>query len=146
MKPLGESEPKGWVLYDGSCGFCSRWAPLWESTLKKRGFLIAPLQSDWVAEKLHLSDKELASDFRLLLADGEQLAGAAAYRYLMRRIGWATPLYLLSILPVFRTLFDLGYRLFADNRYWISRRCHLPGRARAQLTREEKNSPARGRS
>ena|SRR3990167_8059939 len=45
MKPLGESEPKGRVLYDGSCGFCSRWAPLWESTLKKRGFHIAPLQA-----------------------------------------------------------------------------------------------------
>ena len=130
MKPLGESEPKGWVLYDGGCGLCSRWVPLWERALAKRGFLIAPLQADWVAEKLHLSDKELATDFRLLLADGEQLAGAAAYRYLMRRIGWARPLYLLSILPVFRTLFDLGYRLFADNRFWISRRSHLPAPAK----------------
>ncbi|MDP2601145.1 MAG: hypothetical protein Q8S00_00915 [Deltaproteobacteria bacterium] len=78
MKPLGESEPKGWVLYDGACGLCSRWAPLWERALAKRGFLIAPLQSDWVAAKLHLSGAELAADFRLLLADGEQLAGAHA--------------------------------------------------------------------
>ena len=118
-------EIKGWVLYDGACGFCSRWVRLWEPALAKRGFLIAPLQSDWVAGKLHLSDKELASDFRLLLADGEQLAGADAYRYLMRRIGWAMPLYLLSILPVFRTLFDLGYRLFEENRYLVSRHCHF---------------------
>lgn len=136
-------EIKGWVLYDGACGFCSRWVRLWEPALAKRGFLIAPLQSDWVAGKLHLSDKELASDFRLLLADGEQLAGAAAYRYLMRRIGWATPFYLLSILPVFRTLFDFGYRLFADSRFRISRRCHLPGPGQAQLTRDGMNSPAR---
>ena len=126
MKDLNESKPGGWVLYDGACGFCSRWVPFWESTLKRRGFRIAPLQSDWVGEKLRLSDGELALDFRLLLAGGEQLAGAEAYRYLMRRIWWARPLYLLSILPVFRTLFDLGYRLFADNRFWISRRCHLP--------------------
>jgi predicted DCC family thiol-disulfide oxidoreductase YuxK len=129
MLTTGAAQIKGWVLYDGACGFCSRWAPLWERALAKRGFLIAPLQSDWVAEKLHLSDKELASDFRLLLVDGEQLAGAAAYRYLMRRIGWATPLYLLSILPGLRTLFDTSYRAFAENRYWISRRCHVPLRS-----------------
>ena len=114
------------MLYDGACGFCSRWVSFWENTLKKRGFRIAPLQSDWVGEKLRLSDGELASDFRLLLANGEQLAGAEAYRYLMRRIWWATPLYLISILPVFRTLFDAGYRAFADNRYFISRACHFP--------------------
>jgi predicted DCC family thiol-disulfide oxidoreductase YuxK len=122
------SSINGWVLYDGGCGFCSRWVPFWESTLKKRGFHIAPLQADWVAGKFNLSQDELTSDFRLLLADGEKVAGAEVYRYLMRRIWWATPLYILSILPIFRNLFDAGYRAFADNRYWISRTCHLPVR------------------
>ncbi len=116
---------KGWVLYDGTCGFCSRWVPFWQSTLKKRGFHIAPLQADWVGERFALTEQELTSDFRLLLANGERLAGAEVYRYLMRRIWWATPLYVLSILPIFRTLFDSGYRAFADNRYRISRTCQL---------------------
>jgi predicted DCC family thiol-disulfide oxidoreductase YuxK len=120
------SDIKGWVLYDGTCGFCSRWVPLWESTLKKRGFCIAPLQADWVSERFAVSEQELTSDFRLLLANGETLAGAEVYRYLMRRIWWATPLYVLSVLPIFRTLFDAGYRAFADNRYRISRTCRLP--------------------
>jgi predicted DCC family thiol-disulfide oxidoreductase YuxK len=75
-----KGKPEGWVLYDGACGLCSRWVPLWENTLKRRGFLIVLLRSDQVAEKLHLSDKELSSDFRLLLADGEQLAVAAPAR------------------------------------------------------------------
>jgi predicted DCC family thiol-disulfide oxidoreductase YuxK len=119
---------KGWVLYDGTCGFCSRWVPFWENTLQKRGFRIAPLQADWVAAKFNLAEDELASDFRLLLASGEKLAGAEVYRYLMRRIWWATPIYFLSILPVLRGLFDAGYRAFADNRYWISHTCHLPVR------------------
>ena len=96
------SSIKGWVLYDGSCGFCSRWVPSWETTLKKRGFHIAPLQADWVAGKFNLSPNELTTDFRLLLANGEKRAGAEVYRYLMRRIWWATPLYFLSVLPVFR--------------------------------------------
>ncbi len=80
MNDLDERKPEGWVLYDGACGFCSRWVPFWQRTLAKRGFLIAPLQSDWVAEKFQLSEKEPASDFRLLLADGEQLAGAGSVR------------------------------------------------------------------
>ncbi|MGE5219408.1 MAG: thiol-disulfide oxidoreductase DCC family protein [Chloroflexota bacterium] len=123
---------KGWVLYDGDCGFCSRWVPFWEKTLAKRGFRIAPLQAEWVAEKFNLAADELTGDFRLLLADGKKIAGADVYRYLMRRIWWATPLYLLSILPVLRNLFDAGYRAFADNRYWISRTCHLPVRRDAK--------------
>lgn len=119
---------KGWVLYDGDCGFCSRWVPFWEKTLAKRGFRIAPLQADWVADKFNLTENELTADFRLLLADGEKLAGADVYRYLMRRIWWARPLYFFSTLPVLRGLFNAGYRAFADNRYWISRACHVPAR------------------
>lgn len=130
MKGPKDPAIKGWVLYDGSCGFCSRWVPCWKSTLNKRGFHIAPLQSDWVAEKLKLSQEELASDLRLLLTSGEQITGAEVYRYLMRRIWWAKPLYLLSTLPVLRSLFDSGYRAFADNRYWISRACHLPNKTK----------------
>ncbi len=121
-------EIKGWVLYDGNCGFCSRWVPFWEKTLAKRGFRIAPLQADWVADKFELIEDELTADFRLLLADGEKIAGADVYRYLMRRIWWAKPLWFLSTLPILRRLFDAGYRAFADNRYWISRACHMPTR------------------
>jgi len=121
-------EIKGWVLYDGDCGFCSRWVPFWGKTLAKRGFRIAPLQAEWVAEKFALTAEELAADFRLLLADGAKVAGADVYRYLMRRIWWATPLWFLSTMPILRGLFDAGYRAFADNRYWISRTCHLPAR------------------
>ena len=122
------AEIKGWVLYDGDCGFCSRWVPFWEQTLAKRGFRIAPLQADWVAEKFKLAENELTADFRLLLANGEKIAGADVYRYLMRRIWWAKPLWFLSTLPILRRVFDGSYRAFADNRYWISRTCHLPVR------------------
>ena len=120
-----KEEIRGWVLYDGVCGFCSRWVPFWENTLRKRGFLIAPLQADWVAEKFNLSENEVTSDLRLLLAHGEKLAGAEVYRYLMRRIWWAWPLYLFSIAPVTKSLFGWGYRTFANNRYRFSKACGL---------------------
>lgn len=120
-------ESSGWVLYDDSCGLCRRWIPFWEVTLRKRGFAIAPLQADWVVERLNTSDDDLLADLRLLLPDGAQIRGADVYRRVMRRIWWAYPIYLLSIAPLLRSVFDWGYRTFANNRYRFSRACRLPG-------------------
>lgn len=140
---MSANATRGWVLYDGNCGFCSRWVPFWEKTLKRRGFLIAPLQAEWVAEKFHLSPEELQADFRLLLDGGEAIAGADVYRYLMRRIWWAMPFYFLSVLPGFKQLFDAGYRAFADNRFRISSTCGLPNRASGGLDPVEKSASKR---
>ena len=123
---MGEMQPVGWVLYDDSCGFCRRWIPFWGETLRKRRFAIAPLQSEWVQQKLKEPEGDLLQDLRLLLADGGQVRGADVYRYVMRRIWWAHPLYLLSIAPLLCRVFDWGYRTFAINRYGFSRACRLP--------------------
>ena len=58
--------------------------------------------------------------------DSRQRVGSDVYRYFLSRIWWAYPLYLLSITPGMRNVFDYAYRHFADNRYWISRTCHMP--------------------
>jgi predicted DCC family thiol-disulfide oxidoreductase YuxK len=121
-KPLS---PLGWILYDDSCGVCRRWIPFWEGALRKRGFEVAPLQASWVAKKLQVDEKELLSDLRLLLADGSQICGANAYRYAMRRIWWAYPVYIFSITPLLRNVFDWGYRTFAAHRHQVSRACRL---------------------
>jgi len=120
-----EQPPLGWVLYDDACGFCRRWVPFFGGTLQRRGFEIAPLQADWVRAKLELSDSELLSDLRLLLADGSLICGADAYRYATRRIWWAWPVYIFSITPGLRKVFDWGYRTFAANRYRASAACGL---------------------
>jgi predicted DCC family thiol-disulfide oxidoreductase YuxK len=57
-------EREGWILYDDSCGLCRRWVPLWETTLRERGFGIAPLQSDWVRQRL--GSEGLLDDLMLL--------------------------------------------------------------------------------
>lgn len=115
--------PVGWILYDDACGFCQRWVPFWESALQRRGFSIAPLQAAWVQERLQLGEAELLRDLRLLLADGTLISGAEVYRYATRRIWWAWPIYLFSITPGFRRLFDWGYRTFAANRFRVSSAC-----------------------
>ena len=68
------------MLYDDSCGFCRRWVPFWRGTLERRGYSIAPLQSEWVRERLGLSGDELAEDLRLLFPDGRVTRGADVYR------------------------------------------------------------------
>jgi predicted DCC family thiol-disulfide oxidoreductase YuxK len=115
----------GWVLYDAACGVCNRWIPLWESTLNKRGFTIAPLQSPWIAKRNIISEHKLLYDLRLLLTDGNLIVGAEVYRYVMRRIWWAYPLYLLSITPILHAIFNWFYRTFANNRYRLSKACKL---------------------
>ena len=124
------SAPFAWVLYDGACGFCSRWVPFWKKTLAKRGFGIASLQEPWIVESLAargVSVENLLDDLRILVAEtGELIPGSDAYRFAFRRIWWARPLYLLSVTPGLRRLFDRGYQTFAENRYRVSKACRIP--------------------
>lgn len=113
----------GWVLYDGSCGVCARWVPFWGATLRRLGLGTAPLQSDWVIHRTGLTATVLLEDLRLLHADGRLTSGADVYRFVMRRLWWAYPLYLLSVLPGGRYVFDWSYRTFARHRLEISAAC-----------------------
>ncbi len=117
----------GWVLYDADCGICSRWVPAWAAALKRHGLAVAPLQSPWVQDRTGLSLNELMTDIRLLERSGRLHAGADVYRYLLRRMWWGYPLYLLSLIPGLRGGFDWAYRAFARHRHHISASCGLPG-------------------
>lgn len=120
----------GWVLYDGSCGFCSQWVPSWSGFLHRHGFAFAALQEPWVRERLKpAAPEELLSDVRLLFADGRQLRGADVYRFFLRKTWFTYPLYLLAIAPLLRRVFDWGYRTFARNRFRVSSACRLPPRS-----------------
>ncbi|GJM25169.1 MAG: hypothetical protein DHS20C16_15840 [Phycisphaerae bacterium] len=132
-----DEQIRGWLLYDESCGFCDRWVHFWKPVLAKRGFKVQPLQSEFAKTHVSLPDDAMLSEFRLLVADGQLVEGANAYRYVMRRIYWAYPLYVISILPVFSLLFDFGYRWFRDHRHQVSKACRLPP-AEGKLTRKSR--------
>lgn len=119
--------PHGVVLYDGECGFCSWWVPRWAPALRRAGFDVAPLQSPQFAGSIDLNAPD-SWDLTLLLPDGRRVLAAEAYRQIVRRIWWARPLYLLSVLPGLRSVFDWSYRTFAQNRYCVSRACGLDSR------------------
>jgi predicted DCC family thiol-disulfide oxidoreductase YuxK len=122
--------PVAWVLYDGACGFCSRWVPFWKDTLEKRGIGIATLQEPWVVAHLlarGIAAEDLLDDLRIIVTgSGDVIPGADAYRFAFRRIWWARPLWVLSVTPGLRRLFDRGYRAFAENRYRVSKACGIP--------------------
>jgi len=119
------SPGKGVLLYDDSCGACRRLVLRWSRTLQRNGFDVAPLQSDWVSEQLNIRPGALTEDVRLLLPDGKQIRGADVYRYAMKRIWWAYPIYLLSVTPLLNLLFNGAYRTFADHRHRFSGLCGL---------------------
>jgi predicted DCC family thiol-disulfide oxidoreductase YuxK len=116
---------EGWVLYDGDCGFCSRWVQFWRLTLERRGITISALQEPWVSERLRRPVSELLSDILLLWRSGEVISGADVYLQITRRIWWAWPFYAVFSLPGFNRLIHAGYRWFARNRYCVSHACRL---------------------
>ena len=123
------TEVAGWILYDGACGFCRRWVPFWEGTLRRRGFAIAPLQAPWVQARLEGVAGDPLDDLRLLLCTGELISGANVYRYAMRRIWWAYPVFVFATLPGCASVFDASYRWVARHRHQVSEVCGMPGAA-----------------
>jgi predicted DCC family thiol-disulfide oxidoreductase YuxK len=125
---LAQGGVQGVILYDGQCGFCSRWVKGWAGTLGRHGFEIASLDEPWVAKKIKMPPEELFTDIRLLTTDGELISGADVYLYVTRRIWWAWPFYAIFSLPGFNRLMHAGYRRFARNRHYISHACRIQPR------------------
>ena len=121
----------GWILYDGDCGICSRWVLKFRATLERLGLGIAPLQSSWVSGRTGLPAEVLIQDIRLLHQDGRITSGSNVYRYVMRRVWWAYPFFLLSVTPGLNRLFDWCYGAFARHRSQISSKCGLPPQVRS---------------
>jgi len=120
--------PRAWVLYDGDCPLCRKWAARFERALTVRGFDLAPLQSAWVTECLGLPEHELLSRMRVLTRDGRDYAGADALIYLARHVWWAWPLYAAADLPFAKTILRRGYDFLARHRHCGAELCSLTRR------------------
>ena len=118
--------PRGWILYDADCGFCTRWA--WRIALfvGPRGFHLAPLQAPWVRQRLGLLETELLHEMRVLTAQDALYGGADALVFLARQIWWARPIAALTSLPGMMFLARASYRWVSRNRHRLSAACALP--------------------
>ena len=118
----------GWILYDGSCGFCFWWVHFWEKVVAKRGFALKDLQTALADGSIQIEKDRLLDDIRVLDANGQLVSGADAYLHVAKRIWWAWPFYATFSLPGFRQLLWIGYRWFNRNRFRVSKHCRLPER------------------
>jgi predicted DCC family thiol-disulfide oxidoreductase YuxK len=128
MRPASKwvaAPPRGWVLYDADCGFCTRWAWRIMYFAGPRGFHLAPLQAPWVRPALKLSPQELLDELRVLTADGEIHGGADALLYLAAQIPWARPLAFAARLPGMMRVLRAAYRWVARHRHTLSRTCGI---------------------
>ncbi len=120
---------RGWILYDGQCGFCFRWVHLWKNVVEPRGFALKDLQSASDDRSLQVSPENLLDDILVLTPGGKLESGAGAYLFVARQIWWAWPFYALFSLPAFNWILWRAYRWFNRNRYRVSRYCPSPGQA-----------------
>lgn len=120
---------KGWILYDGKCGFCYWWVHFWEKIVERRGFVLKDLESAWADGNLPILQENLLDDIRVLTPTGKLESGADAYLFVARQIWWAWPFYVIFRMPGFNWLLWSGYSWFNRNRYRISRHCPLPQQA-----------------
>jgi predicted DCC family thiol-disulfide oxidoreductase YuxK len=114
-----------WVLFDGDCQFCRRWARRMDPHLTPRGFLFLPLQLPWVRAHFNLPEDELLGEMRVLMRDGEKFGGADAILHLARYIWWTRALVPLARIPGVRPLLRAVYRFIAARRQCLSGACSL---------------------
>ena len=116
--------PTGWLVYDGDCALCTRLVRCFRRPLERRGYALVPLQSPWIAARLHISygvaPDDLLKEMRVLTADGRCLGGSDAVLHLARAIWWTWPLWALGKLPGVGTALDLAYRTVAKHRHCAS--------------------------
>ena len=135
IEAVQESKPgqprQGWILYDGECGFCSRWIHLWKGAVEKHGFEVKDLQTARAEGTLQIAPEHLLDDILVVTPDGHPKPGADAYLFVAGKIWWASPFSALFRLPGLYWLLWRGYRWVNRNRYRLFGSCPLPGDAAA---------------
>jgi predicted DCC family thiol-disulfide oxidoreductase YuxK len=114
---------RGWLFYDGECGFCTRIARWVAPILARRAIGLAPLQDPRVAALLGLSSSELLREMRVVMADGTHSGGADAAVALAREIWWARPLVWFSRIPGGMKLLRRFYYAIAARRHCAATHC-----------------------
>jgi predicted DCC family thiol-disulfide oxidoreductase YuxK len=116
---------RGWLFFDGECGFCTRTARWLLPILARRGLAVAPLQDPRVGALLGLPAAELLRELRFLHSDGSQYGGADAVLAVAREIWWARPVVWLARIPGVMTRMRSGYSWFAARRNCVAMGCEV---------------------
>lgn len=117
---------RGWLFYDGECGFCTRIARWVGPILARHEIGLAPLQDPRVGALLGLAPAELMREMRVVMDDGSHSGGADAAVALAAVIWWARPLVWLARIPGAMKLLRRIYRSIAARRHCAATHCESP--------------------
>ncbi len=111
------------MLYDGTCGFCTRQARLAQRVARPGRVALRSTAEPGVLER-YLGITPEAANRQLYVHEettGRRYGGAAAVARLVREVPVIGPVGWLYYAPVLRQVADTLYRIFARNRHRISR-------------------------
>lgn len=112
-KPL-----KPTMLWDGECGFCSKWIRRWQKATGDA--VVYHRYQDVLSEFPQVREEECENAVQLVLPDGRVLSAAYAVLQSLAiggRAKWLLALYEHS--RVFRWCTEKFYRFVATNRSWL---------------------------
>ncbi|WP_075649872.1 thiol-disulfide oxidoreductase DCC family protein [Vibrio ponticus] len=117
------------VFYDASCPLCVREMTALSKYLAKRVTFVNVLDSDLMSSYPEISIAESKRVLHVIDDSGALRLGVDANVYLWELTGTKRYLSLLR-LPIIRNVANIGYWLFARNRYQLSRL--LTGKAKCE--------------
>lgn len=109
-----------WMLWDGTCGFCSATAGWVRRRDKQRQFQICQFQN---CPRPPMTDEIAAraqNEMIVITSQGQVIGGARAVLFVLGQTGWGWFARFLAAPPLVWPI-DLGYRIIARNRSHISR-------------------------
>lgn len=111
------------VIYDGDCQFCTRQVRNLHRWDGRGRLAFVSLHDPWVAEHFpDLTHEQLMEEMVLVTPDGRRFGGAAAFRYLTRRLPVLWILAPIMHIPFSLPLWQWGYRQIARQRYRWNRK------------------------
>ena len=120
------------VLYDGNCPFCRRQVARLDRWDTGGRLAFLSLHDPRVPDLYPgLSHEQLMTQMYVINRAGYRYGGAAAFRYLTRRLPWLWPLAPLLHVPFSLPVWQLLYRQIAQRRYALpgercsSGSCHI---------------------
>jgi predicted DCC family thiol-disulfide oxidoreductase YuxK len=115
----------GWVCFDAECAGCVKLVRRFGPLLGRHRFVLVPLQTPWVRERVAAGNEELLSEMRLITAPSWIRGGADALTEIARQIWWAKPVYWISRVPLLRGGLRAGYRWVARHRTCLGGSCSI---------------------
>ena len=111
------------MIYDGHCRFCTNQVQKLARWDRGKRLAFLSLHDPEVATRYpQLSYDELMKQIYVVTTGGQQYAGAAAFRYLTRRLPRLFPLAPFLHIPFSLSFWQWCYRLVAVRRYKIAGR------------------------